>query len=100
VRSRPWIGSSSTPSPRVSKPARRPTTQVRFPNNSASRTVEAIWDGARAATFAPGQTSNYSEQNPGTHTIQWKDHNNGKDLTTIAWPNLVEKQSYIFPYTD
>ena len=75
-------------------------TQVRFQNNSTSKTVEAIWDGSHAATLAPGQTSEYSEQNPGTHTIQWQNHSNGQALTTIAWPSLVEGQSYTFPYTD
>ncbi len=76
------------------------STHVRFQNNSDHKTVDAIWDGALAATLTPHETSNYSEQNPGTHTIKWMDHNTHQDLTTTAWPSLVEGNSYTFPYDD
>jgi hypothetical protein len=72
------------------------STQVRFQNNSGN-TVSAIWDGGRAATLAPGQTSDYQDANPGTHTIQWKDAANN-NLTSVGWPNLVEGERYTFPY--
>jgi hypothetical protein len=73
------------------------TGNVRFQNNSTTRTVCPIWDGFRAATLAPGQTSEYRVANPGTHTLQWNDPN-GKALTSMAWPNLVDGKSYTFPY--
>ena len=73
---------------------------VGFKNNSASKTVYPVWDGGRAATLAPGQTSEYRTANPGTHTIQWKNAANNQDLTSMAWPNLVDGRSYTFPYND
>lgn len=75
-------------------------TQVRFQNNSSSKTVEAIWDGSNEGALGPGQTSAWETVNPGTHTIQWLDAKTGKALTTIAWPNLVQGETYTFPYTD
>jgi hypothetical protein len=76
------------------------TTQVRFLNNSASKTVKPIWDGINMGALAPGQTSAYRDANPGNHTIKWENAANGKDLTTTAWPSLVQGQSYTFPYND
>ncbi len=71
--------------------------RVRFQNTSSSKTVCPIWDGGKAATLAPGETSEYQNATPGTHTIQWKDTSN-RNLTSIGWPNLVDGQSYTFPY--
>ena len=75
-------------------------TYVRFQNNSASKTVYAVWDGVNMGSLAPGQTSEYREANEGTHTIQWKNAATNKDLTTIGWPSLVAGDSYTFPYND
>jgi hypothetical protein len=75
------------------------TTSVRFQNNSASKTVIPIWDGAHVATLAPGQVTDYQDANPGTHTIKWQNAA-GQDLTTTAWPNLVAGKTYTFPYND
>ena len=76
------------------------STYVRFENRSATKTVDAIWDGTRAATLAPGEISEYSEVNPGTHTIKWKNASNNKDLTSLGYPNLVEGKHYTVPYED
>jgi len=76
------------------------STYVRFQNNSASITACPIWDGSQAAALAPGQISDYREVNAGTHTIQWINAANNHDLTTTAWPNLVEGHYYTFPYND
>jgi hypothetical protein len=76
------------------------TTQVRFQNNSATKTVRAIWDGVNMGSLSPGQTSEYREANPGNHTIKWENAVTNKDLTTTAWPSLVQGQSYTFPYND
>lgn len=65
-------------------------TFVRFRNDSATTTVDAIWDGLREATLAPGNLSEYMEVNPGTHTIQFKETGTGKVLTNLGWPNLVQ----------
>lgn len=75
-------------------------TYVRFQNNSATKSVYAVWDGINMGTLTPGQTSDYREVNEGNHTIQWKNAANNKDLTTIAWPSLVAGQSYTYPYSD
>lgn len=75
-------------------------TYVRFQNNSTTKTVMAIWDGANAATLAPGQITAYQEVNEGNHTIQWKNAANNKDLTTIGWPSLVAGESYTYSYSD
>jgi len=75
------------------------TTSVRFQNNSASKTVMPIWDGGNVATLAPGQTTDYQDANPGTHTIEWRD-SAGKVLTSMAWPDLVAGKNYTFPYND
>ena len=75
-------------------------TNVRFQNNSATKTVYAVWDGVNMGSLAPGQTSEYREANEGTHTIQWKNAATNKDLTTIGWPNLVAGQYYTYPYND
>ena len=75
-------------------------TFVRFQNNSATKTVWPIWDGAKAATLAPGQITEYQEINPGTHTIKWENAANGKDLTSTAWPNAVEGDYLTYPYND
>ena len=76
------------------------STYVRFQNNSATKTVRPIWDGANAGTLSPGQVTEYREINPGTHTIKWENAVTNKDLTTTAWPNAVEGESYTFPYND
>ena len=76
------------------------STFVRFQNNSTTKTVWPIWDGGQAATLAPGQITEYQEINPGMHTIKWQNAANGKDLTTMAWPNAVEGEYYTFPYGD
>jgi hypothetical protein len=76
------------------------STYVRFQNNSATKTVKPIWDGASAATLAPGQLTDYQEINPGMHTIKWVNAANNHDLTTTAWPNAVEGEYYTFPYND
>ena len=75
------------------------TAKVAFINNSAKKTVCPIWDGFKYATLAPGQKTGYSEQNPGPHTLQWKNTNN-KDLTSVGYPSLVAGSSYIYPYND
>lgn len=75
-------------------------TYVRFDNQSATKTVAAVWDGVRMAALAPGETSEYREVNEGTHTIKWILASNGKDLTSLAWPNLVAGSSLTFPYVD
>jgi hypothetical protein len=76
------------------------STYVRFENRSATKTVEAIWDGIRSAVLTPGEISEYKEVNPGTHTIKWQNASNSKTLTTLGYPNLVEGKSYTFPYND
>ncbi len=75
-------------------------TNVRFRNDSATKSVYAVWDGSRTETLAPGAVTAYQEANSGTHTIQWKNAATNKDLTTTAWPNLVQGESYTFPYSD
>lgn len=75
-------------------------TQVNFRNDSAAKTVYAVWDGVRQQDLAPGESSPFQNVNPGTHTIQWKNAATGKDLTTVAWPNLVQGEGYTFPYKD
>jgi hypothetical protein len=75
-------------------------TYVRFQNNSATKTVYAVWDGVNMGNLTPGQTSEYREVNEGTHTIQWKNAATNKDLTTIGWPNLVAGEYYTYPYSD
>ncbi len=75
-------------------------TNVRFRNDSATKSVYAVWDGSQMAALAPGAISEYQEVNSGTHTIQWKNAANNKDLTTMAWPNLVQGETYTFPYSD
>jgi len=76
------------------------TSHVRFKNNSATKTVEAIWDGVRTATLAPGETSEYREVNPGNHTIKWQNAANNKKLTTLGYPSLVAGKYYTYPYND
>lgn len=75
-------------------------TYARFQNNSATKSVYAVWDGVSMGTLAPGQTSDYREVNEGSHTIQWKNAATNKDLTTIGWPNLVAGEYYTYPYND
>ena len=75
-------------------------TYVRFDNRSASKTVAPVWDGVKLAALAPGETSSYKEVNPGNHTIKWVMASTNKDLTSLAWPNIVAGQSLTFPYTD
>ena len=72
---------------------------VRFQNNSATKTVRAIWDGMNAATLSPGEVSDYQDANPGNHTIQWK-NDNGAVLTSMGYPSLVEGKYYTYPYND
>lgn len=76
------------------------STYVRFQNNSATKTVWPIWDGGKAATLEPGQMSEYQQVNPGSHTIKWMNASTNQDLTSTAWPNLVQGKSYSFPYND
>ena len=73
------------------------STTVRFQNNSGI-TVCPVWDGTRIGNIAPGQVTDYREVNPGTHTIMWIDATGARNLTTIAWPNLVDGNAYTFPY--
>jgi hypothetical protein len=75
-------------------------TYVRFRNDSATKSVYAVWDGVNMGTLTPGQISEYREVNDGTHTIQWKNAATNKDLTTMGWPNLVAGEYYSFPYSD
>jgi len=75
-------------------------TYVRFENRSATKTVKAIWDGISMGDLAPGEKTEYREVNSGNHTIQWKNALNNKDLTTMAWPNLVAGSQSTFPYVD
>jgi len=75
-------------------------TFVRFQNNSASKTVYAIWDGAITATLLPGQITEYREVKEGGHTLQWRNAADKKDLTTIGWPSLVAGEIYTFGYND
>ena len=74
-------------------------TFVLFQNNSATKSVYAVWDGINMGTLAPGQASDYREVGEGTHTIQWKNAATNQALTTIAWPNLAAG-NYTFPYND
>ncbi len=76
------------------------TTYVRFDNRSATKTVKAIWDGVSMGDLAPGETTDYREVNSGSHTLQWKNALNNKNLTSMGWPNLVAGSSSTFPYTD
>ena len=73
------------------------STKVRFRNDSATRTVVAVWDGMRAATLAPGGISDYQITTSGRHTIQWK-NTSGTALTSIGWPDLEDGHKYTFPY--
>jgi hypothetical protein len=73
---------------------------VRFQNNSATLTVDAVWDGSVVATVAPGLLSGYSDQAPGTHSLQWKDHATGAALTEVSSPAVLGGQDYTFTYTD
>lgn len=75
-------------------------SKVRFQNNSATKTVMPIWDGINMATLAPGQITEYSQENPGSHTIKWKNAANNQDLTSLGYPNLVAGESSTFPYND
>ena len=75
-------------------------TKVRFRNDSATKTVYAIWDGSIAAELAPGETSDYRIVNPDTHIFQWKNAANNADLSSLSWPDLVEGHLYTFPYSD
>jgi hypothetical protein len=72
---------------------------VAFRNDSASKTVCAIWDGVSTGALPPGALSASRVANAGTHTIKWTDCQS-HDLTTMGWPNLVEGHSYTFPYQD
>ena len=72
---------------------------VAFRNESASKTVCAIWDGVNTGALSPGELSASRVANAGTHTIKWTNCSGG-DLTTTGWPNLVEGHSYTFPYKD
>ena len=76
------------------------STYVRFRNNSLTKTVNAIWDGVNTATLSMGETSEYIEVNPGNHTIQWKNANTGKTLTSLGYPSLVKGKNYTYPYND
>ena len=76
------------------------STYVRFRNDSTTKTVSAIWDGINSATLSPGEINEYRQVNPGIHTIQWKNANTGKDLTSLGYPNLVRGKSYTYPYND
>ena len=76
------------------------STQVRFENRSETKTVKAIWDGINMGTLAPGEITEYREVNPGTHTIKWKNAANGKDLTSLGYPSLVEGKYLTFHYSD
>ena len=73
---------------------------VRFENNSASKTVYVAWDGVRQDALAPGEKTDYMKANSGSHTLQWKNARNGRALTSIGWPNLVDGTKYTFPYND
>lgn len=76
------------------------STYVRFENNSTTtKTVNAIWDGINAVTLVPGQISEYIIENPGMHTLKWKNAATGKDLTSLGYPSLVQGQYYTFTYT-
>jgi hypothetical protein len=73
---------------------------VRFQNNSTSKTVQPIWDGINMGTLVPGQITEYTEANPGSHTIKWKNAASGSDLTSLGYPSLVAGNSYTYPYND
>ncbi len=75
-------------------------TLVRFENNSQSKSVYAVWDNARYETLAPGQKTEWTRANPGTHTLQWFNAANGKPLTSLGWPNVPNGGNYTFPYND
>lgn len=75
-------------------------TRVRFRNDSATKTVYAVWDGTRVDNLAPGERSEYFAVNAGTHTVQWYNAANGRSLTSIGWPNIVSGNSSTFPYSD
>lgn len=72
---------------------------VAFENESASKTVCAIWDGVSTGAISPGNKTDYRAENDGSHTIKWTDCH-GTDLTKTAWPNLVSGGIYTFPYKD
>jgi len=76
------------------------STYVRFENRSGTKTVKAIWDGVSMGDLAPGEATEFRDVNEGTHTLQWKNALNNKNLTSMGWPNLVAGSSSTFPYTD
>ena len=76
------------------------TCQVRFRNDSASKTVMAVWDGLAVGPIAPGELTDYREANEGVHTMQWIEAGSNKELTTVATPSLVAGHNYTFPYVD
>jgi hypothetical protein len=69
--------------------------QVRFQNNRTDITVDAIWDGSRVATLAPGGISKYRTENEGTHTCCFQD-TSGAAVTSTSSPNLVAGHKYTF----
>jgi len=74
---------------------------VRFRNDSATKTVMAVWDGvSMGGNLAPGEITEYYEQNPGTHTLVWKRASDGKALTSMGYPSLVSGKYYTYPYSD
>ena len=76
-----------------------PATKVRFRNDSATKSVYAVWDGISQGVLAPGGITSYREVNPGRHTVQWK-KSDGTVLTSPGWPDLVEGHLYTYPYSD